>query len=153
MPEPEGTLKERLAAELREAMRARDEVRLSALRLLATAIRNREVELRRELSDQEVGEVARREAKRRAEAIEAYERAGRTDLAARERGQADALAPYLPAMLSDPEVDALIDEALAATGASGPGDLGKVMGFVMGRARGKVDGADVQRRVRARLGG
>ncbi|HXF36153.1 MAG TPA: GatB/YqeY domain-containing protein, partial [Actinomycetota bacterium] len=152
MPEPGGSLKERLAEELKEAMRARDEVRLSALRLLATAVRNREVELRRELSDLEVGEVALREAKRRTEAIEAYERAGRADLAARERGQADALRPYLPAMLSDAEVDRLIDDALAATGASGPGDLGKVMGFVMGRARGKVDGAEVQRRVRARLG-
>lgn len=153
MPEQVGTAKERLAAEIKDAMRARDEVRLSALRLLSAAVRNREVELRRELSDEEVGEVAVREAKRRSEAIEAFERAGRGDLAARERAQADALAPYLPTMLSDAEVDSLIEEAVAATGATSPADLGKVMGFVMGRARGKVDGAEVQRRVRARLRG
>ncbi|HXF72258.1 MAG TPA: GatB/YqeY domain-containing protein [Actinomycetota bacterium] len=147
-----GGLKERLAGEIREAMRARDEVRLSALRLLSAAVRNREVELRRELSDDEVREVALREARKRDEAREAYERAGREDLAARERAQAEALGPYLPALLSEEELDALVEEAIAATGASSPRDLGKVMGFVMGRARGKVDGARVRERVAARLG-
>lgn len=147
-----GTLKERLAEEIRDAMRARDEVRLSALRLLSAAIRNREVEVRHELSDDEVREVALREARRRDEAREAYERAGREDLAARERAQAAALAPYLPELLSPAEVDALIEEAIAATGASSPRDLGRVMGFVMGRAKGKVDGAVVRERAAARLG-
>lgn len=147
-----GTLKERLAEEIKEAMRARDEVRLSALRLLSAAVRNREDEVRHELSDDEVREVALREARKRDEATQAYERAGREDLAARERAQAAALAPYLPEPLSPEELDALIEEAIAATGAASPKDLGRVMGFVMGRAKGKVDGALVRERVAARLG-
>lgn len=144
-------LKDRLQAELREAMKARDEVRLSALRLLATAVRNREVEVGHDLSDDEVREVAAAEAKRRREAAEAYERAGRTELLERERAQLEALRAYAPAALSEAEVRGLVAEAIEATGASGPGDLGRVMGYVMGKARGRVDGGEVSRLVRERL--
>ncbi len=146
-------LKERLAAEIRESLKAGRKVRLSALRLLAASIKNREVELLHPLSDEEVREVAVREVKRRNEAIEAYEKAGRKDLVAREREEREALQPYVPEQLSQEEVDSLIEEAIAATGAASPQEMGKVMGFVMGRARGKVDGAAVQVRVRTRLGG
>ena len=146
------TSKERLAGELRASMKSGDKVRLATLRLLTASVKNREVELRHELSDEEFQEVAVREAKRRTEAIEAYESAGREDLASREREERDVLAPWLPEQLSEEEVDALVDEAIASTGASAPSDLGKVMGFVMGRAKGKVDGSAVQARVRARLG-
>lgn len=135
-----------------DAMRAGDKVRLGALRLLAAAITNREKELRRELTDEEVREVAAKEVKKRTESIEAFESAGRAELAERERAERDVLEPYAPTRLGDAEVDALLDEAVAATGASGPQDLGKVMSFVMGRAKGQVDGAEVQRRVRERLG-
>ena len=146
-------LKDRIAAEMRGAMKSGDKVRLATLRLLTASVKNREVELRHELSDEEVVEVAIREAKRRTEAIEAYESAGREDLAAKEREEREVLAAYLPEQLSEQEVAALVEEAISSTGASGPGDIGKVMGFVMGRAKGKVDGKAVQAEVRDRLGG
>jgi uncharacterized protein YqeY len=145
------TLKERLAAEMREAMKARQAVRLSALRLLSASVKNREVELRHPLSDEEFVEVAIREVKRRREAIAAYESAGREDRADREREEQRVLEAYLPAAMSDEEVDAIIEDAVAATGAAGPGDVGKVMGQVMGKAKGRVDGRAVQEKVRARL--
>lgn len=144
-------LKERLATEMRAAMKERDAVRLGALRLLTAAVKNREVELRHSLSDDEFVEVATREVKRRREAIEAYEKAGREDRAAVEREEQRVLESYLPAALSEPELAALIEEAVSATGATGAGDLGKVMGYVMGKAKGRVDGKAVQGRVRDRL--
>ncbi|MFL5797506.1 MAG: GatB/YqeY domain-containing protein [Actinomycetota bacterium] len=147
------TLKARIAEETKEALKAGEKVRLGTLRMLSAAIKNREVELRRELTDEEVVEAAVRERKQRTEAVEAYERAGREDLAAREREEREVLEAFVPQSLSDDEVAALVDEAIAATGASTMGDMGKVMGFVMGRARGRVDGAAVQAIVRARLGG
>ncbi|MGH2572387.1 MAG: GatB/YqeY domain-containing protein [Actinomycetota bacterium] len=149
--EQASALKERLAAEMREAMKARQAVRLSALRLLAASVKNREVELLHPLSDQEFVEVAGREVKRRKEAVEAYEAAGREDRAAREREEQSVLETYLPEALGDREIDGLIEEAIAATGATGPSDLGKVMGQVMAKARGRADGKLIQARVRERL--
>lgn len=137
---------------MKSALKAGQKVRLSALRLLAASVKNREVELLHTLSDEELQEVAQREVKRRNEAIEAYEAAGRQELVDREREERETLQPYIPAQLSDAEVDALVDEALAATGAVSPQEMGKVMGFVMGRAKGKVDGSVVQAKVRSRLG-
>jgi uncharacterized protein YqeY len=146
------TLKERLAGEQREALRAGEKVRLGALRMLSAAVTNREKEVRHELSDDELREVAAKEVKKRSESIEAFQAAGRTELADKERTERDVIAPYAPEMLSDEEVDALVDEALASTGATSEKELGAVMGFVMGRAKGRVDGKIVQERVRARLG-
>jgi len=146
------TLKDRLAREIPEALKAGQKVRLGALRLLSASVKNREVELRHELSDEEFVEVAIREVKRRREAVEAYEAAGRADRADTEREEQRVLEAYVPAALSDEEVAALIEDAIAATGASGPADLGKVMGHVMSSARGRVDGKLVQARVRERLG-
>jgi uncharacterized protein len=145
-------LKDRLSAEMREAMKGREKVRLSALRLLAAAVKNREVELRHPLSDDEFVEVATHEVKRRKEAIAAYDSAGRPDRASVERLEREILEAYLPAGLSEEEVKALIEEAVAASGASTPGDMGAVMGYVMARARGRVDGKTVQQQVRERLG-
>jgi uncharacterized protein YqeY len=144
--------KDRLQREMREALKAGERVRLGALRMLSASVKNREVELRHELSDEEFVEVASREVKRRKEAAEAFEGGGRQELADKEREEQAVLEAYLPAQLSDDEVRGLIDEAVDATGASGPGDLGKVMGHVMGKARGRVDGGTVNRLVRARLG-
>ncbi len=136
---------------MRAAMKDRDRVRLGALRLLTAAVKNREVELRHPLSDEEFVDVASREVKRRREAIEAYEKAGREDRAAVEREEQRVLESYLPDSLSEEELTALIEQAIAATGASAAGDLGKVMGFVMAKAKGRVDGRAVQGRVRERL--
>jgi uncharacterized protein YqeY len=146
-------LKARLRADLTAAMRSRDAVRLGPLRLLVTAITNREKELRRELSDDEVREVAGREVKKRTESIEAFEGAGRTDLVERERAELDVLEAYAPERLDEAAVAELIDRAIETTGASSARDVGKVMGVVMGAAKGRVDGSAVQRVVRERLGG
>jgi uncharacterized protein YqeY len=145
------SLKDRVAREMREALKAGEKIRLGTLRLLLAAVKNREVELRHELSDDEVREVASREVRRRTEAIEAFERGGREDRAAVEREERDVLQTYLPAQLSDEDVATLVEEAIAATGASSAKEMGKVMGFVMGRAKGQVDGAKVQALVRERL--
>lgn len=147
------SLKDRIREDMTQALKAGDKVRLGALRLLTAAITNREKELRHELSDDEVRDVAGKEAKKRTESIEAFDAAGRTELAARERAERDVLMPFAPAQLADAEVDAIIDEALTSTGASSLQEIGKVMGVVMGRAKGRVDGAAVQRKVRARLEG
>lgn len=146
-------LKQRLSQEIKESLKAGEKVRLSALRLLSAAVKNREVELRREVSDEEFLEVVAREVKRRKEAAEAYEKGNRQDLVDREHEEQAILEVYLPAGLSDPEVEALIDEAISATGASEPGELGKVMAHVMAKAKGRVDGGKVNALVRSRLGG
>ena len=148
-----GSLKARLAGEMRAAMKSRERVRLGALRMLAAAVTNREVDVGHPLTDEELVDVATREAKRRQEAIEAYEKAGREDRAAQEREEKEVLEAFLPPPLSEDEIDALIDEAVASTGASGTGDFGKVMGQVMARAKGRADGREVQVKVRSRLAG
>lgn len=153
MAEAPTALRTRLDEEIKDALRAGEKIRLGALRLLVAGITVREKELRRLLSDEEIREVAVREAKKRNEAIEAYASAGREELAAKERQEREALGPYLPEQLSDPEVDAIVDEAIAATGATSLKEMGVVMGAVMANAKGKVDGSAVQRKVRARLGG
>jgi uncharacterized protein YqeY len=145
------TLKGRLAAEMKDALRAGEKIRLGALRMLSAALTNKEKELRHELSDDEVREVASKEMKKRAESIEAFEGAGRRELVEKERAERDAIASYAPEQLSEDEVDALVDEAFAATGATSEKELGAVMGLVMGKAKGRVDGRVVQEKVRARL--
>jgi uncharacterized protein YqeY len=149
----DAALKERLAGEMKDALRSGDKVRLGALRMLSAGITNREKELRRDLTDDEVREVAAREVKRRAESIEAFGRGGRQDLVDKETAERDVLSAYAPEMLSDAEVDALVDRAIAETGATSLKEMGKVMGSVMSQGRGRVDGGIVQAKVRARLDG
>jgi uncharacterized protein YqeY len=146
-------LKDRLAEEIKQALKAGQKVRLAALRLLSSSVHNREVEVRRPLTEEEFREVVAREVRRRGESIEAYERGGRPELVAREREEREVLSAYLPPQLSDEEIDALVTEAIAATGATSEMEMGKVMGNVMARAKGKVDGKAVRARVRTRLGG
>ena len=148
----DGSLKEQVRERTTVALKAGDKVTVGALRMLSAAVTNREKDIGHELSDDEVREVAGKEVKKRTESIEAFEGAGRTELADKEREERVALEPYAPTRLDEAQVDALIDEALAATGASGAQDLGAVMGFVMGRAKGQVDGSVVQAKVRERLG-
>jgi uncharacterized protein YqeY len=145
------SMKERLAEESKDALKSGQKLRLSTLRLLSAAVKNREVEVRHPLDDGEFVEVAGQEAKRRRDAIEAYEKAGREDRAATEREELGILQAYLPAALTDEEIDTLVDRAIEETGAAGPGDMGKVMGAVMAQAKGRADGRAVQERVRRRL--
>ena len=147
------SLKEQIRERTTTALKGGDKVTVGALRMLTAAITNREKEVMHDLSDDEVREIAGKEVKKRTESIEAFDGAGRTELADKERAERTVLEVYAPAQLDDATVAALIDEAFAATGASGPQDIGKVMGFVMGKAKGQVDGTLVQQRVKERLGG
>src|SRR5580704_11248071 len=146
-------LKERLRADLNAAMRARDQVRMRTLRLALTSITNEEVAgaSARDLTDDEVVRVLTREARKRREAAEAFSAAGRSDQAAAERAEGDVLAGYLPAQLSDDEIAALVDAAIAETGASGLSGLGQVMKAVTPRVAGRADGARVAAEVRRQL--
>jgi uncharacterized protein YqeY len=148
-------LKERLRADLNAAMRARDQVRMRTLRLALTSITNEEVAgaSARDLTDDEVVRVLTREARKRREAAEAFSAAGRSDQAAAERAEGDVLAGYLPAQLSDDELAALVDAAIAETGASSLSGLGQVMKTVTPRVAGRADGARVAAEVRRRLSG
>jgi uncharacterized protein len=149
----DSSLKTQVHDEMTAALKAGDKVRLGALRMLSAAITNKEKEVLHDLDDEEVREIAAKEVKKRTESIEAFEQGGRTDLVEKEAAEREILKAYAPEQLSEAEVDTLVDEAIAATGASTPQEMGKVMGLVMGRAKGKVDGAVVQGKVRAKLGG
>jgi len=146
-------LKERLRADLNAAMRARDQVRMRTLRMALTSITNEEVAgaAARDLTDDEVLRVLTREAGKRREAAEAFSAAGRSDQAAAERAEGDVLAGYLPAQLSDDELAALVDAAIAETGASGMASMGQVMKTVTPKVAGRADGARVAAEVRRRL--
>jgi uncharacterized protein YqeY len=147
-----GDLKEQIRAATVVAMKAGEKDTVGALRMLSAAITNREKDARRELTDDEVREVAAKEVKKRNESIEAFSAAGREELVAKERAELAVLSAYAPEQLSDAELDAIIDEAIAASGATSAKEMGKVMGAVMAKAKGRVDGGVVQEKVRARLG-
>ena len=148
-------LKERLRADLNDAMRARDQVRMRTIRMALSSITNEEVagNSARELSDDEVLKVLAREAKKRREAAEAFGSAGRADQAEAERAEGAVLAGYLPAQLGDDELAALVAAAIAETGAAGPGGMGQVMKTVTPRIAGRAEGARVAAEVRRQLAG
>jgi len=146
-------LKARLRTDLNAAMRARDEVRKSTIRMALSAITNEEVSgnAAHELSDDEILKVLTREAKKRREAAEAFESAGRPEQAAAERAEGDVLAEYLPRQLSDEELGQLVAAAIATTGASGAPAMGQVMKAVTPQVAGRADGSRVAAEVRRQL--
>jgi uncharacterized protein len=146
-------LKERLRTDLTAAMRARDQVRMRTLRMALSSITNEEVAgaSARELTDDEVLKVITREAKKRREAAEAFGAAGRDEQAAAERAEGDVLADYLPAQLSDDELTALVDAAIAETGVGMMSGMGLVMKTLTPKVAGRADGARVAAEVRRRL--
>ena len=148
-------LKEKLQNDLTEAMRARDEVRSSTIRMVLTAIKNEEVSGKeaRDLSDAEVITVLSREAKKRREAAEAFEQAGANDRAANEKAEGVIIAEYLPAQLSEAEIKDLIASAIAETGATGPQQMGLVMKSIQPKIAGRADGGIVSSLVKAALSG
>lgn len=143
-----------LRSDLTTAMKARDEVRVAALRLAVSALREAEVagDAARQFDDDEALAVLGREVKRKDEAIEAFAGAGRTERVERERAERDVLAAYLPAGLSDDEVEALVDRVLAEHGFSSPKDMGSAMKAVMAEVGGRADGRTVSAVVKSRLG-
>ncbi len=148
-------LKEKLQNDLTEAMRARDEVRSSTIRMVLTAIKNEEVSGKeaRDLSDAEVITVLSREAKKRREAAEAFEQAGANDRAASEKAEGVIIAEYLPPQLSKAELKDLIASAIAETGATGPQQMGLVMKSIQPKIAGRADGGMVSSLVKAALSG
>ena len=148
-------LKEKLQNDLTEAMRARDEVRSSTIRMVLTAIKNEEVSGKeaRDLSDAEVITVLSREAKKRREAAEAFEQAGAADRAANEKAEGVIIAEYLPAQLSESEIKEIIAAAITETGATGPQQMGQVMKLIQPKIAGRADGGIVSSLVKAALSG
>lgn len=134
------SLKERLAEDMKTAMRARDEVKLSTIRLVRSAIKNQEIDKRRELSDDDVVGVLMTEAKRRREAIEGAERADRGDVAEKERAELEVLKHYLPEQMGEAEVEEIARGIIIEVGATSAKDKGRVMPVLMQRIRGKADG-------------
>lgn len=146
-------LAEQIRQDMRTAWRAGDTARRDALRLLIAAIENARIDLGHEPTDEDVVRVLQKEAKQRRDSIEQFSAGGRADLADAEQAELDVISAYLPAELSDEELDAIVREAIRETGASGPGDLGKVMGPLMQRVGGRADGRRVNARVRELLTG
>lgn len=137
------SLADRLQADMTTAMRDGDALKRDTLRMVLAAAHNAQVAARRPLTDDELVGVLSREAKTRRESIEAFTKVGRADLADKERAEADIIAAYLPAALTEDELRAMVTEAIAATGASSARDLGKVMGRLSPTIKGRADGKQV----------
>jgi uncharacterized protein YqeY len=147
-------LKDRLRADLTTAMKGRDELGTATLRMVLSAVTAEEVagKQARELTDDDVLAVLRREAKKRREAAEAFAGAGRAEQAERERAEEGVIATYLPAQLDDADLAAIVADVVTATGASGMKDMGRVMGAVQGKVAGRAEGGRVAAEVRRQLG-
>lgn len=137
------TLTDQLQADLKDAMRAKDRVRLRTIRSLRTALTEKEIELRSSseaMSDEDALRVVQKQAKQRRDAIEQYAEAGRDDLVRKEEEELAIIETYLPEQLGDDAIRKVLHEIIAATGAASPRDMGKVMGAAMKRLRGRADG-------------
>ena len=147
------SIKAQLKLDLTEAIRSRNEIVSGTIRMVLTAITNEEVAGKeaRQLSEDEVIAVLSREAKKRREAAEEFADAGRADKATLEKAEGEVIAKYLPAQLTEADIAAMIAEAIAATGAAGPADMGKVMGAIKAKITGKADGSVVSSLVKAAL--
>jgi uncharacterized protein YqeY len=146
------TLKERLQEDLKSAMKSKDQLRLSVIRLAKAAIMNLEIAKGHELSDQEVIEVLAKEAKQRQDSIPEYEKAGRADIIETLRNEIKIVQEYLPAQLSENEIRELVKAAIAETGASSKKEMGKVMAALMPKTKGRADGKLVNQIVGSLLG-
>jgi hypothetical protein len=146
------TIPQRLDAELKEALKSRNELKLSVLRMIKASLKNKEIEKMGPLSDEEIISVLSSMAKQRKESIEQFSAAGRSDLAEKETKELEIVRSYLPAQLSPEELDRIICSAIRECNASAPGDMGKVMKIVAPLTKGKADGKVVNHRVKALLG-
>jgi uncharacterized protein len=142
---------QRLEEELREARLARDDARRDALSLLLSSLRAAEKDLQRELTEDEELQVLQRERKRRVEAAEAFQNAGREEQAAGEEAELAVLEEFMPAQLSEEELEEIVDDAIAEVGATSMRDLGRVMADVMPQVAGRADGSMVSQLVREKL--
>lgn len=147
------SLKDRIQDDMKAAMRARDKQRLGVIRLILAAVKQREVDERIELNDAQTLGVLEKMIKQRKESLAQYQSAGREDLAAQEAFEIDLIQTYLPAPLSEEDLDALIVNAIAVAGAQSVRDMGKVMALIKDQAQGRVDMTTVGARVKACFGG
>ena len=146
------SLKERITEDMKTAMRGGEKDRLATIRMLQAAIKQREVDERIQLDDAQVLSAIEKMIKQRKESIAQFEAGGRADLVAKEAAEMALLQVYLPAQLSEADLDALIAEAIASTGAASIKDMGKVMGLVKSKAAGRADMGAVGARIKAKLG-
>ena len=146
------SLKERIQQDMKDAMRAADKPRLGTIRLILAAIKQIEVDERKDLDDTGITIVLDRMVKQRRESISQFEKAGRTDLVDQEAAELAIIQTYLPEPLSESELNALIDEAMAQTGASSIKDMGKVMALLKPKLQGRADMGAVSALIKARLG-
>ena len=149
--EPPMSLKLQITEDMKTAMRAKDTARLGAIRLLLAAMKQREVDERIELTDADVVAIIEKMNKQRRDSISQYEAAGRQDLADVEKFEMTVLATYMPQQMSEAEVTAAVAEAIAATGAAGPQDMGKVMGAIKPKLAGRADMGKVSALIKAQL--
>ena len=147
------TLRERVSEDMKSALRARETQRLAAIRLLLAAIKQREVDERITLSDADVLSVIEKMLKQRSDSIGQFEAAGRTDLADQEKFEVSILQGYMPQPLSEAEVEAIVAAAIAATGATGPKDMGKVVAAVKPQVAGRAEMGKVSNLIKSRLAG
>ena len=145
------TLKKKMDQEMILAAKARDKIRLSALRMLKSGLHNREIDLKRELSEAEFLQLLSAMVKQRKESIEQFEKGGRTDLVEKEEAELKVIQEFMPSQMSEAEVDAIIADAIRETGAAGVRDMGKVMKVLMPKVIGKADGKTVGEKVKLRL--
>ncbi len=145
------SLKDKLTDEMKDAMRSQDKLRLSTIRMLLSAVKNKEIDLRVELTDEEVIETITSQVKQRRDSIEQFTNAGRLDLVEKEEAELKILQGFLPKQLTPEEIDSEVEKAVAEAEASGMKDLGKVMKLLMPRVAGKADGKVVSEKVRERL--
>ena len=147
------SLKQRINDDVKAAMRGGDARRRDALRLLLSALKQREVDERKELADADVVAVIEKMIKQRRESIVQYEKGGRQDLAQNEQFEVETLQAYMPQALSEAEIEAAVAEAIAASGAQAPSDMGKVMGVLKGKLAGRADMGKVSALVKSKLSG
>ncbi|MFP5224811.1 MAG: GatB/YqeY domain-containing protein [Actinomycetota bacterium] len=145
-------LTERITNDLRDAMKAREQVKVGTLRMVQTSIKNAEVDKRRPLNDEETLEVLAKEAKRRRESITAYQEANRPELVEKETAELEVLEAYLPAAMSQEELAKLVEEAIAESGATDAKQMGAVMKVLMPKVKGRADGNAVSAMVKSKLG-
>ena len=151
------SIKENILADLKEAMKSKDKARLQVLRSLKSKILEKEIAERKEgkseLTDEQVSDVLMKAAKQRKDSIDQYESGNRGDLAASEKQELEIIESYLPDQMSEKEIRDLVKETIDSVGASGPSDMGKVMGAIMPKVKGKADGNTVNRVVSEQLKG
>ncbi len=146
-------LKEKISEDMKAAMKAHEKDRLAVIRMVRSAIRQMEIDGKKELDDEGVIAVISKEVKMRKDSLEEFQKGGREDLVAKTQAEIDVLLPYLPKQLSEEEITALVKEAVEQTGASAPKDMGKVMGVLMPKVKGRADGKLVNGIVKSMLQG